>query len=259
MKTTELAPGAILQQMYLDERMARCHPSRGRFVDLGAGAGQASSVLLRRGWSGVGIDLNECACRRNSETNSRFVSVGSYDVRHADFASIPDAGPADLVVSSMVLEHLDEAGVAGFFDIVLRLLSPSGSLILMVPGSPAHWGIEDEIAGHVRRFNRSALRDTLQQNGFVTDHLVGLTYPISNLLLPVSNLIVGRAEHQRLDLSAKERTVLAGDRQVMFKTSYPVVLRWIINPITLVPLHILQKLCRNQPNALVLYAEARPA
>jgi SAM-dependent methyltransferase len=258
MRTAELAPGTLLQQMYLNERIARLGLRPGRFVDIGAGAGQVSSVLLRRGWNGVGIDLNPSACSRNESTNAQYVSSGSYDVRCGDFLSTSDQGSADLVISSMVLEHLDEGAVDQFFGVARQLLAPTSSLIVMVPGSPRHWGIEDDIAGHVRRFDKATLVATLQDHGFEADHVAGLTYPISNVLLPISNMIVKRAEHHRLNLSASERTVLAGDRRVMFKTSYPAPLGWVMNRFTMLPFHALQKAFRDNPKSLVLYAEARP-
>lgn len=259
MRTAELAPGTILQQMYLDDRLAEAAESPGRFIDLGAGGGQASSVLLARGWRGIGIDLNEAACATNSATNDPFVSNGSYEVRHGDFLAMSDLGKADLVVSCMVLEHLDEDATRKFFELVDSLLASSGCLILMVPGSPDHWGIEDEIAGHLRRFDERSVTEELRQHGFRTQHIAGLTYPISNWLLPLSNFLVGRSERNRLALSPAERTVLAGDRHVAFKTTYPRVLHWLLNRFTMYPFHVLQKLFRHRPTALVLYVEALPS
>ena len=245
--------------MYLSERLTRRGLVPGRFVDLGSGTGQVSSVLLDHNWQGVGIDLNEGACARNCTTNARFISRGSYEVRHGDFLTMRDLGTADLVISSMVLEHLDEEATGKFFDLSRSLLSPTGSLILMVPGSPDHWGVEDEIAGHVRRFDRQSLVDDLHRHRFQADHVAGLTYPLSNLLLPISNFIVGRAERTRIGLSKHDRTVLAGDRQVMFKTSYPAPFHWVLNSITMYPFHVLQKRFRDHPKALVLNVEARLA
>ena len=259
MRTAELAPGSILQQMYLDERLARRAGTPGTFIDLGAGTGGTSSVLLARGWRGSGLDLNETACARNASTNGHFVSTGSYEVRHGDFLAMDRLGCVDLAVSSMVLEHFDAEATNRFFRLARTLLTPSGSLILMVPGSPRHWGIEDEVAGHVRRFDRDSVVEVLRRNGFQVNHVVGLTYPVSNFLLPISNLLVSRAERKRLVLTANERTVLAGNRSVMFKTTYPARLRLVLNKYTMYPFHLLQKRFRHHPKALVLYVEARLA
>lgn len=259
MKTAELAPGSILQQMYLDERLTRRARPPGTFVDLGAGTGGISSVLLARNWHGCGIDLNETACRRNSSTNSPYVSDGSYEVRHGDFLTMGDLARVDLVISSMVLEHLDEFATTRFFQLVNSLIHPSGSLILMVPGSPRHWGIEDEVAGHIQRFDQRTLVDVLRRYGFQPDHIAGLTYPLSNVLLPISNLLVSYAERQSLGVSANERTVLAGDRRVLFKTTYPASVHWVLNKYTMYPFHVLQKRFARHPKSLVLYVEAQPA
>ena len=259
MRTAELAPGSILQQMYLDERLVGRAQTPGTFVDLGAGTGGISSVLLARQWRGSGVDLNEGACATNASTNGHFVSIGSYGVRHGDFLAMDDLGCVDLAISSMVLEHLDVDATDRFFRLVRSMLAPSGSLILMVPGSPGAWGIEDEVAGHVQRFDRDSVVEVLRRNGFHADHVVGLTYPLSNLLLPISNLVVSRAERQRLDLKASERTVLAGDRRVLFKTTYPAPLHWVLNRYTMYPFHLLQKRFLQHPESLVLYVEAKLA
>lgn len=252
-----LAPGTILQQMYLSERLRRRWTAPGRFVELGAGTGYISSVLLAHGWQGLGVDLNESACEKNRATNVQSISAGSYTVRNVDFLATDDLGAADMVISSMVLEHLDEAATQRFFDVIRSVLRPNGDLVLMVPGSPEHWGIEDEVAGHIQRFDRPSLVDELSDHHFRADHVAGLTYPMSNILLPISNRLVRRTESSRVALSQHDRTVLAGDRQVPFKTSYPKALRWMLNPVTMYPFHVLQKAFRDRPGALVLYAEAR--
>ena len=99
----------------------------------------------------------ECAARSRLATGSASTSTGphpretqrrmpessragSYEVRHGDFLAMRDLGNADLVISSMVLEHLDEDATERFFELTRSLLGPSGSLILMVPGSPRPLG-----------------------------------------------------------------------------------------------------------------------
>jgi hypothetical protein len=131
-------------------------------------------------------------------------------------------------------------------------------MIGLVPGSPTHWGIEDDIAGHCRRYTRVRIRNLITNNGWKVEHLVGLTFPVSNLLLPVSNSLVNRGERSKLKLSPLERTKQSGKRRVWFKTHFPSVFQLLLNRFMLWPWHQLQKLCVGSERALVLYFEACP-
>jgi hypothetical protein len=130
--------------------------------------------------------------------------------------------------------------------------------ILLVPASPKHWGIEDDVAGHIRRYTRHGLERRLDELGWSVRHVAGLTYPLSNILLPLSNLLVRRAEQWKMRLDQPERTTRSGVREIRFKTTFPSVLSMALNERTLYPFHLLQKACRQRDSALVLYAEAVP-
>jgi hypothetical protein len=90
------------------------------------------------------------------------------------------------------------------------------------------------------------------------EHVAGLTFPLSNILLPVSNLLVARAERDRLSLSESERTLRSGARDVAGKTSFPTIARVILNERALYPLHLAQRAFRDSDRALVLYVDAEP-
>lgn len=244
------APGTILQHLYMRRRFVRRRP--GTFVEVGVGNGLLSRELLRLRWRGEGWDLSETAVQIARATNRSAVASGRYRSRHGDWLEhTPE--PVDLVVASMVLEHLPDE--ARFLHHCRRT---GGQLVLFVPASPQHWGIEDEIAGHKRRYTRDSLRDRLEGSGFVVSHLVGLTFPLSNLLLPLSNVLVRRTEAHKRSLSELERTRRSGVRNVPFKTTFPAVAGLMLNPVVLSPFHVAQMLTRGSDRALVLYAEASP-
>lgn len=252
-------PGTILQHLYLKERSAAWTP--GTFVEVGVGSGHVSNVLLSLGWSGTGYDLNAAALERASSLNRVFIESGRFAVRNADWlASVHEPESVDLVVSSMVLEHLDEGQVAHYFEHAARQLRPDGRGIFFVPGSPRHWGIEDEIAGHYRRYTVDSLSDAASQHGWSPMHVVGLTYPVSNLVLGVSNALVRRAEGDKRTLSLQERTEQSGNRDVEWKNNFPGWTGMFLNETALRPAHWLQKRKRSQTSrdALVVYAECCP-
>ena len=252
---TVAPPGTILQWLYLRERVGRL--PRGGFVEVGAGAGGLSRELLRLGWRGEAWDLSDEALARAAETNADAVADGRYAVHVGDWLEQRD-GEADIVASSMVIEHLAEEREARYFERCRETIAPGGRAILLVPASPRHWGIEDVIAGHHRRYTRAGLRSRLEELGFRVDHLAGLTFPVSNMLLPISNALVRRAESHKKELSLDERTRQSGTRDVAFKTTFPRAARFFLNERALYPLHLLQKATRGSERALVLYAEATP-
>ena len=250
-----LPPGTILQLRYLRERLSLIHP--GRFIEVGTGAGEVSALLLEAGWTGTGYEPGPAAARVRAR-NALAIAHGRYELRDVDWLVAAPDEPADVVISSMVIEHLPDAQEALYFHRARAALSPSGRAIVLVPASPRHWGIEDDIAGHQRRYARASLIRRLTELGWRVDHIAGLTFPLSNILLPVSNRLVARAERDRLSLSESERTLRSGARDVVGKTSFPPIARAILNERILYPLHLAQRAFRDSERALVLYVEATP-
>ena len=251
-----LPPGTLLQLMYLRERLK--HIAAGRFVEIGPGGGEITGLLLELGWTGVAYDLESQTIDALRNRFKEHLTNGRLTTFNQDFMASPPTTKADLVISCMVMEHMDDQQQSLFMDQAARFLNGSGLMIGLVPGSPAHWGIEDEIAGHFRRYTRQALQEFVQKSRWNLIHLAGLTCPISNIVLPLSNYLVRRAEKAKLGLPTQERTKLSGRRHVMFKTQFPVILALLLNRSALYPFHIAQKLFSGSERALVLYFEARP-
>ena len=255
-----LPPGTILQQLYLRERLARL--KRGMFIEIGPGEGYLSALLLGAGWRGVGIEPDEVSAERARALNREAVADGRYDLLHDDWLhpAHPERMPTnvDLILSCMVLEHLDDSDELAYFRRCEAQLGKDGIGILLVPASERAWGIEDVAAGHYRRYTRQRLRRLFRVAGWRLQHLAGLTYPISNVLLPLSNWLVRREESDKSEMTMHERTLSSGRRHVPGKTVFPAAAGLILNPIAMYPLHLLQKVFRSSASALVLYAEGRP-
>jgi SAM-dependent methyltransferase len=242
--------------MYVRRRLKVRAP--GRFVEVGTGTGDLAQMLLGLGWTGIGYELGASAVEQARELNAGAIESGAFELRQADWLTDPHPPAADLFVSAMVLEHLPDADVRRFLAQAAASLDDGGLGILLVPGSPRHWGVEDEIAGHERRYTRETLAATLHEAGFAMTHIAGLTYPLSNLILPISNRQVAKWEGSRTELDARARTVASGARTVPWKTEFPAPLRLILNEATMGPAYALQLLTRRNESALVLYAEWVP-
>lgn len=251
-----LPPGTLLQHMYVRERLRGRSP--GRFVEVGVGRGELSRVLLDLGWNGIGYDVSDDAVAAAGELNGGHVAEGRYEVRHEDWLNSEPSARVDLVISSMVIEHLTGEDEERYFQRCRSWLGPGGLAVVLVPASPAHWGIEDDIAGHMRRYTRQGFERRLRELDWTPRHVAGLTYPVSNLLLPVSNVLVRRAEAGKRALSMEERTRRSGVREVPLKTRFSPVFALLLNRFALYPFYLLQKANRASEKALVLYVECEP-
>ena len=253
-----LPPGTLLQHMYLAERLQLL--ASGEFVEVGPGAGDLTDLLLKAGWNGTCFDLNDQTISKLANRFSKEIDQGKLRLMNQDFNSSPieNSGTADLIISCMVMEHLADENEIEFLHSAKRCLKDGGKMIAFVPSSPNHWGIEDDIAGHFRRYTRKSISDLLQKAGWGLEHISGLTFPLSNMLLPISNYLVRNSEADKIKLSLLERTKLSGNRNVFFKTSFPAVTKLLLNRFVMSPFHWLQKKLSNSESALVLYFESSP-
>jgi SAM-dependent methyltransferase len=243
--------------MYVRERLRRRNRP-GRFVEIGVGRGLLSRLLLELGWRGTGFDLSDKAVAAALAANAAAVADGRFTVECDEWLDREPSVPVDLVISSMVIEHLPLAAEARYFERAKEELAMDGFAILLVPSSPKHWGVEDDIAGHLRRYSAAGIRKRLSELGWRATHTTGLTWPLSNLLLPISNRLVERTEGRKRDLELQRRTEQSGIRSVPFKTVFPAPFGLVLNEVALYPFHLLQKAGGENANSLVLYAECVP-
>ena len=128
---------------------------------------------------------------------------------------------ADLTISCMVSEPLDEAKVARCLQRCCETRSSSGIRALLVPGSERNCGIEDRIAEHHRRYSISSPSNKLMRAGCKMTHISGLTFPISNLPLPLSNFLAKKNELGQLRPGSSARRRASGRRRVPGKNHSP--------------------------------------
>lgn len=252
-----IPPGNILQNLYLNERIKKINPSEKNFLEIGAGTGYVSRVFLENGWNGIGIDLNNEACHSNKIFNEKFIKQNQYEVINDDFFKIDFSNKKfDVIISCMVIEHLIDEELNAFMKKALSLLNDKGTVILQVPSNMKYWNIEDDIAGHIKRYELRDVQKLAEEFHCHIHHIAALNYPLSNWLFSLSNFLIKKQESDKLNLSQKEKTVYTGKREVFLKTKFPAFFVIFLNPSVLYPFHILQKLfSKKYDNALVLYFE----
>lgn len=254
-----LPPGNILQHLYLRERLKKISSSKTKkFLEIGSGNGYVSSVFLQMGWHGTGIDLNKSACTNNQNKNLKFIVSNRYNVICGDFMEIEFSEKFDVIISYMVIEHLPDDVLEKFMSKAISLLNTNGILIIQVPSNMKFWNIEDEIAGHIKRYEIKDVENLSTKFNLTIHHFTALNYPISNWLFNLSNYLIQKNEKDKLNLSQQDKTIYTGNRIVPMKTKFPKIFNLILNPITLYPFHIMQKIYSKKYNeALVFYFELK--
>jgi phospholipid N-methyltransferase len=258
MKTQEIAPGSILQRIYLKKRINKIikNSKYRNFIEIGSGTGYLSNILLNKGYTGVGYDLNSASCDVNNQINSTFIGQNKYNVRNEDFLACKNEyGKVDLIISCMVIEHLNEEDTFKYFNKCRELLTDEGVLISLVPSSMKYWGIEDEIAGHFKRYSFNCFKIIAKEHNYRIVDCCGLTFPLSNVIFPFSNFLIKRAESKKLNMTKQEQTILSSNRKVLFKSDFPMFFYLLLNEFTLFPFHILQRIFKRNSNSLVIYCE----
>ena len=248
-----MAPGSILQHMYLKKRLK----AKGYryFCEIGSGEGLLSRLMLNSGMQGIGYDLNPAACDYNANLNKDYIDAGQYQVVHGNFFDQQHTQKYDIILSCMVIEHLAPEQVHSYFDTCRQHLSDSGRIIVYVPASMTYWGIEDEIAGHYKRYEFADFEGIAQQHQLAISDLSGLTYPLSNWLFALSNRLIKKQEGHKLALSMQEQTVESGHREVKFKTTFPPVFGLVLNRLTMTPFYWLQRAYKKHRHSMVIYCE----
>ena len=256
--TNVLPPGTLLQHMYLRERLQQHSP--GQFIEIGPGYGDITALLLSMGWHGIVYELSPESAAHLHTRFAHEIAQKRLTIELGDFVTmVQPAASADLVISSMVIEHLSDDDERAFMIQARNVISSRGIIINMMPAGMQYWGIEDEIAGHFRLYDRARIRNLCDATNFQMTHVAGLTFPVSNMLLPLSNRQVQQYEGRKVQQTMLERTKESGHRAVPFKTSFPAIFGIVLNPIVMLPFHWLQKLTKHSSRCLILYFEATPA
>jgi len=261
-KTYDMAPGNILQNMYIKSRLKKILKINSHqtlnFIELGSGNGNISKILLSFGFNGIGFDISNEACKINYQKNERYIKNGFYQILNTDYFNY-EGNPVDIVISSHTLEHLTDNELKQFFNKSIAMLkNRGGRIITLVPACMKYWGIEDETVGHYRRFESEDFINISKEYNLKIIDLSGLTFPLSNMLYGVSNFLIKRKESWKKDLSKDEQTKLSssgGAKKVMYKTNFPYWFRFLINDVTMYPFYVLQRIFRNQRNSMNIYCE----
>lgn len=188
-------PRFISRSRLIRRYVKRIRPNR--TLDIGCGSGLITKVLAEASNHVVAVDISQEAINvsRGTLGDATNVLLRVVDVFESRQAITDWKEFFDLVVLSEVLEHIDDDESA--LDTVWELLGERGWLLLTVPGDPKLWTVEDEQAGHVRRYTREELRSKLTKRGFEIVQMINWGFPVTRwLYLLEVRLLLARRPRQ---------------------------------------------------------------
>ncbi len=145
--------------------IARIHPGQA-ILNIGVGDGSFEAMAQARGLDISSLDPSAQSIERLREQYGLGLKA---QIGRADKLPFPESA-FDVVVMSEVIEHLDDAAVAGTLKELERVLKPEGCLIGTVPADEdllegqvvcPHCGTQSHRWGHLQSFSRGRLNAIL--------------------------------------------------------------------------------------------------
>lgn len=180
----------------------------GRFVEMGAGTGHMTHIFLKRGFDGACHDLGADSRQMMRE------NLADAGERIAVVEDLTQLSPAsfDYLLAFEVLEHIGND--LEVFRGWVRYLKPGGRVLVSVPAHMSKYGRSDEIVGHVRRYEKAALRDLLEQAGVKDVNIVNYGFPITELTRRISNRLI-RNDRSYDGMSPEQRSIRSAQAKPM--------------------------------------------
>jgi SAM-dependent methyltransferase len=149
-------------------------PPAGAIFDIGGGNGFVARGLADAGFEVVLVEPGEEGARNALQRGVDHVVCATLEDAKFRDASLPAASLFD------VLEHVEDD--TAFLKQLRAKLAPGGRLYISVPAYRLLWSVEDDYAGHYRRYRMAELGRVLGAAGFRVDFA---TYIFSFLPLPI--------------------------------------------------------------------------
>jgi SAM-dependent methyltransferase len=211
------------------------------FIEVGPGEGHLSARLCNKSIKGYGIDFSQAMIEILKKNMQEYIDRGVYSIIEADVMTGSHGVEADLVFSMLVMEHLEDDLL--FLDRLKMLARNNGYIIIAVPGRVDKWGIEDEVYGHYRRYDRKDLFRVMEEVCLKDIIINSVGFPVSNILFNLGNLMTRRSLYEEMNaFDMMEKTKNSGLKNVPYKTLFPAWVKLLLNRYTMFPVVNFQKL-----------------
>lgn len=209
-------------------------PRKRKILEIGAGTLELSSYFAKKGHKVTALDLSsdliplKKELPTNLQKNIRCIESDflKYNFKNEKF---------DVIIAMEVLEHVKEE--KKFLKKVQNLICKNGVIVISVPAHMSMWSRDDEMVGHVRRYDK---KDMFRVKRFFKPKFSSINsygWPwinITRYLRIVSTDIIYKESN---DSSQVDRSIVSGQR--IKKLNF---LKFFINEFTVFPFWLVSRL-----------------
>lgn len=154
-------------------------------LDVGCGTGRHVCQLLSRGFSVDAMDPSPYAVEVTRQKAGQVDSqCNAYVCGMEDFEG---EKTYDFILASEVLEHIEDDRSA--VKKISSYLNKGGRALITVPHNMKLWSASDEIAGHLRRYEKDELKTKLESTGLDIITLTCYGFPFLQMFLQIRKCI----------------------------------------------------------------------
>ncbi|TAN57974.1 class I SAM-dependent methyltransferase [Patescibacteria group bacterium] len=170
-------PRYIFRKTIALELIKKYVPPKSRFLEIGGGAGDFSRSLVKSGFGGKIIDYS-----KESHTLIKELSKGvkNLQIEKNNLFQLDKKEEYDLIIMFEVLEHLEQDKQA--IKKIYSILKSGGYALISVPAKKRLWDSWDEMAGHIKRYEKKELIDLLESQKLEIIKFYSYGFPFINAM-----------------------------------------------------------------------------
>ncbi|MBD3362294.1 methyltransferase domain-containing protein [Candidatus Dojkabacteria bacterium] len=202
------------------------------FLEIGPGDLKISQLFLTQFHKGTCIDINQ-------NVNALYNQLPDKDKKKLkliinDFVIHKFKQTYSCIIACEVLEHVPSDKL--FLKKIYSLLDKQGQAILSVPAKMNLWNTDDELAGHLRRYEKTQLKDLLSKIGFKKIKIFSYGFPFTCIIRIIRIYLAKIFLASVQSSTQKEKTKLSGIDPKLNNLNF---LNLILNQLTFLPLNII--------------------
>jgi len=142
------------------------------FLDIGCGKGDVALHLAKKGWQGEAIDIADQSVK---ETRKLLIHYPQVMISQRTISDT-QLKEYNLILMLDVLEHIPDDKKT--LNAAAAMELPGAHLMLTVPSNPnREWRWDDEIYGHLRRYNPSNIKQLLDSCNYQVIEMLDISFP----------------------------------------------------------------------------------
>jgi SAM-dependent methyltransferase len=177
----------------ITKSLSICKNKYNKYIEIGYGAGIFAYEFYRMGFDVYGYDFSDSAYSIVDELfNTDKLRINLIK----DITQI-DKGSFSILGAYEVLEHIkDDMGALLEWK---ELLSDGGILLISVPAHMKKFGLRDRRVGHIRRYDKNVLLETLAASGFEVLKIFSYGFPLPRLIEKVTEVLIDKKHIKRVE------------------------------------------------------------